>query len=40
VVVNKIGSAMIAQAAVAAGVPVYVLADEKKILPRHFPQVL
>ena len=39
-VVNKIGSAMISQAAVAAGVPVYVLADETKILPRGFPQVL
>lgn len=39
-VVNKIGSAAIASAAVRAGVPVYVLADETKILPPGFPQIL
>lgn len=39
-IVNKIGSAMIAQIACASRVPVYVLADETKILPRGFPQVL
>jgi translation initiation factor 2B subunit (eIF-2B alpha/beta/delta family) len=39
-IVNKIGSAMIAQAATAAGVPVYVLADETKILPRGLSQLL
>ncbi len=39
-VVNKIGSAIIAQTAVASGLPVYVLADETKILPTGFPQVL
>jgi translation initiation factor 2B subunit (eIF-2B alpha/beta/delta family) len=38
--VNKIGSASLAQAARVAGVPVHVLADETKILPRGFPQVL
>jgi translation initiation factor 2B subunit (eIF-2B alpha/beta/delta family) len=37
-VVNKIGSAALAQAAGRAGVPVYVLADESKLLPRGFPQ--
>jgi translation initiation factor 2B subunit (eIF-2B alpha/beta/delta family) len=37
-VVNKIGSAALAQAAARAGVPVYVLADESKMLPRGFPQ--
>jgi translation initiation factor 2B subunit (eIF-2B alpha/beta/delta family) len=39
-IVNKIGSAVIAQAAHAASVPVHVLADETKILPRGFPQAL
>ena len=39
-VVNKIGSALIAQTAHSAGVPVHVLADETKVLPRGFPQVL
>ena len=37
-VVNKIGSAMIAQIARSAGIPVYVVADETKVLPRGFPQ--
>ncbi len=37
-VVNKIGSAALAQAAARARVPLYVLADESKILPRGFPQ--
>jgi translation initiation factor eIF-2B subunit delta len=37
-VVNKIGSAALAHAAVRAGVPVYVVADETKILPHGFPQ--
>ncbi|HSH74263.1 MAG TPA: hypothetical protein VLA09_01050 [Longimicrobiales bacterium] len=36
--VNKIGSASLAVAAARAGVPVYVLADESKLLPRGFPQ--
>lgn len=39
-VVNKIGSASVAGAARAAGVPLYALADETKILPRGFPQIL
>jgi len=39
-VVNKIGSAGLAQAGVRAGVPVCVLADETKILPRGFPQTV
>lgn len=39
-VVNKIGSAALAQAAGRHGVPVYVLADESKILPRGFPQTV
>jgi len=39
-VVNKIGSTALAHAARAAGVPVYVLADETKMLPTGFPQVL
>lgn len=39
-VVNKIGSSVLAHAARVAGVPVHVLADETKILPRGFPQVL
>jgi translation initiation factor 2B subunit (eIF-2B alpha/beta/delta family) len=39
-VVNKIGSSVLAHAAHVAGVPVHVLADETKILPRGFPQVL
>ena len=39
-VVNKIGSAALAQAAARHGVPVYVLADESKILPRGFPQTV
>jgi translation initiation factor 2B subunit (eIF-2B alpha/beta/delta family) len=39
-VVNKIGSAALAQAASRAHVPVYVLADESKILPRGFPQTV
>lgn len=37
-VVNKIGSALIALTAHSAGVPVHVLADQTKILPRGFPQ--
>ena len=39
-VVNKIGSTALAHAARAASVPVYVLADETKMLPVGFPQVL
>ena len=39
-VVNKIGSAIIAHSARAAAVPVVVLADDTKILPRGFPQAL
>jgi translation initiation factor 2B subunit (eIF-2B alpha/beta/delta family) len=39
-VVNKIGSAALAHAADAAGVPVYVLCDETKILPPGFPQIV
>ena len=39
-VVNKIGSTALAQAADLAGVPVYVLADETKMLPVGFPQIL
>jgi translation initiation factor eIF-2B subunit delta len=39
-VINKIGSASAALAAGRAGVPVYVLADESKILPRGFPQTV
>lgn len=39
-VVNKIGSAALAQAAARHGVPVYVLADESKILPVGFPQTV
>ena len=39
-VMNKIGSKGLAQAAHAAGVPVYVLADETKMLPVGFPQIL
>ena len=39
-VVNKIGSAALAQAAARHGVPVYVLADESKLLPRGFPQTV
>ena len=39
-VINKIGSAMIARIARAARIPVYIVADETKILPRGFPQVI
>ena len=39
-VVNKIGSASLAHAAGAAGVPVHVLCDTTKILPLGFPQVV
>ena len=39
-VVNKIGSAALAQAAARHGVPVYVLADESKLLPHGFPQTV
>jgi translation initiation factor 2B subunit (eIF-2B alpha/beta/delta family) len=39
-VVNKIGSAALAQAGARAGVPVYVLADETKLLPPGFPQTV
>lgn len=39
-VVNKVGSAALAHAAHAAGVPVYVLCDSTKILPVGFPQVI
>jgi translation initiation factor 2B subunit (eIF-2B alpha/beta/delta family) len=39
-VVNKVGSAALAHAAKNADVPVYVLADETKILPPGFPQPL
>jgi translation initiation factor 2B subunit (eIF-2B alpha/beta/delta family) len=39
-VVNKIGSAALAHAADAAGVPVYVLCDGTKILPPGFPQIV
>ncbi|HET9947535.1 MAG TPA: hypothetical protein VFQ22_01290, partial [Longimicrobiales bacterium] len=37
-VANKIGSLGMALSAARAGVPVYVLSDETKILPRGFPQ--
>lgn len=39
-VVNKIGSAALAHAAHLAGVPVYVLCDETKVLPPGFPQLV
>jgi len=39
-VVNKIGSLGLVHAARSAGVPVYVLADQTKILPRGVPQPL
>ncbi|MGD8289738.1 MAG: hypothetical protein PVI31_14005, partial [Gemmatimonadota bacterium] len=39
-VVNKVGSAALAHAAHAAGVPVYVFCDSTKILPVGFPQVI
>lgn len=39
-VVNKIGTASAALAASRASVPVYVLADETKILPSRFPQTV
>jgi translation initiation factor 2B subunit (eIF-2B alpha/beta/delta family) len=39
-VVNKIGSAALAYAARGSGVPVYVLADRTKVLPRGFVQAL
>jgi len=39
-VVNKVGSAALAHAAGAAGVPVYVLCDSTKVLPVGFPQVV
>jgi translation initiation factor 2B subunit (eIF-2B alpha/beta/delta family) len=39
-VINKLGSAAVAAAARAAAVPVYVLADQTKVLPRGFPQTL
>lgn len=39
-VVNKVGSAALAHAAHAAGVPVYVFCDSTKILPLGFPQVI
>lgn len=39
-VVNKVGSAALAHAAGSAGVPVWVLCDETKILPVGFPQVV
>jgi translation initiation factor 2B subunit (eIF-2B alpha/beta/delta family) len=39
-VVNKIGSSALTRAARRARVPVYVLADETKLLPRGFPQIL
>jgi len=39
-VVNKIGSAALAHAAQSAGVPVYVLCDETKVLPPGFPQIV
>ncbi|MDX1494365.1 MAG: hypothetical protein R3253_09920 [Longimicrobiales bacterium] len=38
-VVNKIGSVSLARSGRAAGVPVYVLADETKLLPRGYPQI-
>ena len=38
--VNKIGTAPAVDAAVRLGVPVHVLTDESKILPRGFPQPL
>lgn len=37
-VVNKIGSSSLARAAQTDGVPVYVLADRTKLLPRGYPQ--
>lgn len=39
-IVNKIGSAALAHAAAAAGVPLHVLCDETKVLPAGFPQVV
>ena len=39
-VVNKIGSASLAGAARATGVPLYALTDETKFLPPGFPQIL
>jgi translation initiation factor 2B subunit (eIF-2B alpha/beta/delta family) len=39
-VVNKIGSAALAAAAIEARVPVYVLADRTKVLPLGFPQAI
>ena len=39
-VVNKIGSAGLVQSARAFSVPVLVLADDTKVLPRGFPQIL
>lgn len=39
-VVNKIGSLGLARAARRFGVPVYVLADRTKLLPRGFPQLV
>jgi len=39
-VVNKIGTTALARAAHLAGIPVYVLADETKMLPVGFPQIL
>lgn len=39
-VVNKIGSAALARAAVQAGMPVHVLADDTKLLPRGYPIIV
>lgn len=39
-IVNKIGSVALAHAARLAGVPVYVLCDETKLLPHGFPQIV
>lgn len=39
-VVNKIGSVALAHAADVAAVPVHVLCDETKVLPRGFPQIV
>ena len=38
--VNKIGTTALVHAARLAGIPVYVLADETKMLPVGFPQIL
>ena len=39
-ITNKIGSTSLARAAQQADIPVYVLADETKLLPRGYPQIV